>query len=267
MVLCVPTFRSLSANDQPRNLIHETAHGTSPLGGAAGKGTEDVAYRHERMLFHLSTADRLRNSDSYALFAMFIREARITGIASAVPGGISTPASDSMPGISALEKPALEFALASLEKRLTSSEDWVGQLYGQVHKVRTGALTWAASWAEDLMTEAAKRFPLTSPAAGPPTITDQTRVAGILDRYRRMKAAMKRNLTVSKAATGVASWPASLALVPGSSLSVGPDFFRAVRRDQPAILLESLARATSAVEPAFVPAYVTLAEWINDHHS
>jgi outer membrane protein OmpA-like peptidoglycan-associated protein len=267
MVLCVPTFRSLTANDQPRNLIHETAHGTSPLGGGPGRGTKDLAYRHERMLFHLSPADRLRNSDNYALFAMFIREARITGIATAVPGGISTPSSDSMPGISALEKPALEFALASLEKRLTSSEDWMGQLYGQVHSVRTGAFAWAASWAEDLMTEAAKRFPLTAPAVGPPSVTDQIRVAGILDRYRRMKAAVKRNLTVTKAATGVVSWPASIALIPGASLSVGPDFFRAARDDQAPLLLEGLARATSAVEPAFVPAYVTLAEWIHSKHS
>lgn len=266
MVLCVPEFRSLTANDQPRNLIHETAHGTSPLGGAAGRGTEDLAYRHERMVFHLSRADRLRNSDNYALFAMFIREARNTGIATAVPSGIDTPASDTLTGMSSAETPAVELAMASLEKRLTWCEDWMGQGYGEVNDIRAGTQTWAASWAQNLMTQAARRFPLTAPP-GTPTLTDQTRVAGILDRYRRMKAAVKRDLTVTRAASGVVSWPSTVGFVAGASLWVGPDFFRATPRDQVALLLESLARATRDVEPDFVPAYVTLAEWIHSQNT
>jgi hypothetical protein len=265
MVLCVPVFRSLTANDQPRNLIHETAHGTEPLGGAAGKGTEDVAYRHERLIFSLSPADRMRNSDSYALFAMFLREAQIKGIATAVPAGIDTPATDTETGISATEKPALDLALAQVEKRLTWCETDMGQAYADVHKIRIGTLTWAASWAESLMKEAAKRFPLTAPRARP-TMTDQTRFASILDRYMRMLALMKGNLTVTKAASGVVSWTTAPGWLAGTSLSVGPDFFRAVPRDQIALLFEALARATRDVEPAFVPAYVTLAEWIHSQN-
>ena len=108
MTLCVPTFKSLvNDNDRARNLIHESAHGTSPLGGTATTGTRDVAYRHERMLFQLSPADRLRNSDSYALFALFLRERQITGVASAVPAGIQTPSKDTLTGFTvASEKDA-----------------------------------------------------------------------------------------------------------------------------------------------------------------
>ena len=264
MTVCVPTFKSLHVNDAARNLIHESAHGTTPLGGTPTTGTRDVAYRHERMLFHLSTADRLRNSDSYALFAMFLREAQITGTATAVPAGMSTPSSDTLTGLSGTETRAINFAIARLEKRLTWAADWSSQLYGEVVDVRSGAQTWAASWADRLMTEASVRFPLTAPPAAP-NLTDQTRVAGIVDRYRRMHVAVKRSLNISRMAAGIVSWPGS-ALVAGNTLQVGPEFFRATPQNQVSLLLQNLAVATLDVEPAFVPAYVSLAKWIHDQN-
>jgi len=264
MTLCVPAFKGMHVNDRARNLIHESAHGTSPLGGAPGTGTSDVAYRHERMLFHLAPAERLRNSDSYALFAMFLREVQTTGLATAVPAGISTPATDALTGFGA-DEPALSRALARLEKRLTWATDWVGQLYGEVDEVRAGRLAWAGSWARGLMTEAAARFPLNPPTVAT-TATDQTRIAAILDRYERMKMAVKTNLTVTRMAAGVVSWPKPPAWVAGSTLSVGPDFFTATADDQVSLLLEHLVRATHDVEPAFVPAYVSLAAWIHSQN-
>lgn len=267
MTLCVPMFKSIPFNDQVRNLIHESAHGTTPLGGPANpsEGTKDVAYRHERMLFQIPPADRLRNSDSYALYALFLREIETKGSTSAVPGGIQTPATDTMPGFGANE-PALRLALAQLEKRLTWAEDWTSQLYGQLDKVRKGTLTWAASWAEDLMRETAKRFPLT-PTTGTPTLTDQTRLAGILERYTRMRGAVKRNLSATPMATGGVKWPSTATdWLAGAVFEVGPDFFRATPGDQISLLLETLARSTRDVEPAFVPAYVSLAEWIHSQN-
>jgi hypothetical protein len=264
MTVCVPVFKSLHVNDAARNLIHESAHGTTPLGGTPATGTRDVAYRHERMLFHLSTADRLRNSDSYALFAMFLREAQITGTATAVPAGMSTPSTDTLTGLSGPETRAINLAIARLEKRLTWAADWSSQLYGEVVDVRSGARTWAASWADRLMTEASVRFPLTAPPAAP-NLTDQTRVAGIVDRYRRMHRAVKRSLNISRMAAGVVSWPGS-ALIAGNTLQVGPEFFRATPQNQVSLLLESLAGATIDVEPAFVPAYVSLAKWMHDQN-
>jgi hypothetical protein len=267
MTLCVPRFKGMHLNDQVRNLIHESAHGTTPLGGAGAptEGTKDVAYRHERMMFQLSPADRLRNSDSYALFALFLREIQTTGNPAAVPVGISTPASDTLTGFGP-DEPALRLALARLEKRLTWATDHSGQLYGQVNRVRTGASTWAGSWAAGLMSAAAARFALTAPPAAP-TLPDQIRLAAIHERYERMKGAVKRDLAVTRMAAGVVSWPPNAPLwVAGAALQIGPDFFRATPADQVSLLLESLARATRDVEPAFVPAYVSLAQWIHDQN-
>jgi hypothetical protein len=266
MTLCVPTFKDLvNDNDRARNLIHESAHGTSPLGGTATTGTADVAYRHERILFTLSPADRLRNSDSYALFALFLRERQMTGVATAVPAGIQTPSTDALTGFSsAAERAAVKMALAQLEKRLTWAADWMGQLYGQIIQVRTGALTWTTSWADSLMTEAARRFPLTAPPASP-TLTDQTREAAILDRYRRMKAAVKRNLAITRMAAGVVTWTAGApgAFVAADTVQIGPDFFRATAANQISLLLQELASVTRETEPQFIPAYVSLAAWIH----
>jgi outer membrane protein OmpA-like peptidoglycan-associated protein len=264
MTLCVPVFKGMHINDRARNLIHESAHGTSPLGApiAPSEGTRDVAYRHERILFQLAPADRLRNSDSYALFALFLREVQITGSAAAVPAGIGTPASDTLTGFGS-DEPALRLALARLEKRLTWATDWSGQLYGQINQVRTGAVTWAASWAQSLMRETSSRFPLTAPPATP-NLADQTRVAAINDRYERMKRAVKTDLSVTRVTTGTVRWPPSAPnWIAGDTLEIGADFFRATTDDQVALLLENLARATRDVEPAYVPAYVSLAEWIH----
>jgi hypothetical protein len=271
MTLCVPVFKGNPLNDQVRNLIHESAHGTAGLGGTPTTGTVDTAYRHERMLFQLSPVDRLRNSDSYALFALYVREAQVTGNPNAVPGGIATPANDNITGFTTPpagpdEQPALELALARMEKRLTWANDNVDKLYGDVLKVRTGVLTWAAAWGEDLMTQAAARFPLTAPSAAP-TLTDQIRVAGILERYDCMKRAVKRDLTITRMAAGVISWSRTgTAWIADNTLQIGPDFFRATPEDQVSLLLEYVARATQEVEPAFVPAYVTLAKWIHEQN-
>jgi len=275
MTLCVPTFKNLNTNDEARNLIHESAHGTSPLGGARGKGTEDVAYRHERMLFELPPADRLRNSDSYALFAMTLREVRTTGNPAATPAGIDVPESDNLTGFSDPEKPAAKLAMARLEKRLTWSSDWLGQLFGSVVKVRGGTNNWGNVWGDFVMAQAATEFPLTAPPAVPSS-ADQIRLAAIADRYKRMQRAVKTDLTLTRGATGVAQWagtPSSSATPPASaaparwvakpSLEIGPDFFLATPDDQVSLLLEKLAKATRDVEDKFVPAYVALAEWIH----
>jgi hypothetical protein len=223
------------------------------------------------MLFELSTADRLRNSDSYALFALFLREKQKTSNPAAVPAGISTPSSDTRTGFNATtEEPALKLAIAKLEKRLSWAEDWMHQLYGEIVAVRTGARTWAASWASSLMTEASKRFPLT-PSPTKPNLTDQIRCAGIAERFGRMHDAIQQDLTMTRMAAGVVKWgtPAPPAPKPWTALDnlqIGPDFFLATGDDQISLLLEELAKATKDVEAAFVPAYVSLAAWIHSQN-
>lgn len=198
---------------------------------------------------------------------MFLREVQRTGVASAAPAGIDTPAVDSLTGFGT-DEPALALAIARLEKRLTWAEDWVGQLYGRLNKVRTGVRAWgpAGSFEHNLMTQVAARFPLNPPTdPSTTTVTDETRLAAILERYRRMKPVVKRSLTVTRMPTGVISWAAvgGTSWSASSTFSVGPDFFRAGADDQVLLLQEALARATRDVEPAYVPAYVRLAEWIH----
>jgi len=253
-------------NDRARNLIHESAHGTTPLGGSPTEGTRDVAYRHERMLFQLSPADRLRNSDSYALFALFLREVQLTGSPGAVPGGISTPAADTITGFTAPESAALQLAVAKLEKRLTWAQDWSGQLFGEAQQVRSGAVTWAGTWARNLMREAASVFPLTPPLAGPPGVPvpdDITRLASIHERYQRMLAGVKRAMTLRRTPAGSVAWVGGVGLIAGDTVDIGPDFFRATPTDQIGLLFDQLAASTRDVETVFIPAYRTLAEWIH----
>jgi hypothetical protein len=61
--------------------------------------------------------------------------------------------------------------------------------------------------------------------------------------------------------TGVVSWP-NIAV---NAFFVGPDFFRAEPRQQISLLLQAVAGATPNIETAFIPAYVSFAEWIHDH--
>ncbi len=268
MTLCVPVFKGMHLNDQARNLIHESAHGTSPLGGPTNptKGTKDLAYRHERMIFHLSPADRLRNSDSYALFALFAKETQDTGNPSATPAGISTPAQDSITGVR--DKPALERALAELEKRLTWSSDHSNQMFGQAQDVKDGKITWAQSWAEDYMKKAATLFPVRAPSSPPappnkPNMDDMAKLAAIVERYKIMKFEVRRNLTITGIPAGIISWPKAANGFASDTLQVGPDFFNATPENQVSLLLENLARSTPDVEAAFIPAYVSFAEFIH----
>lgn len=173
----MPAFKERPPNDAVRNLIHESAHGASPLGGPSNPtdGTEDLAYRHERMLFKLSTADRLRNRDSYAMFALTLREVQTTGNAAAVPAGIRTPSTDTLTGFGA-EQPVLELAVARLEKRTSWAKDEVQGAYAYARAVRAGTESWSVAAYGDVMREAAKRFPLTPPT-DPSTTTSRTRFA------------------------------------------------------------------------------------------
>ena len=221
----------------------------------------DAAYRHERLLFELSPADRLRNSDSYALFALFLREAQLIG-PGAVPAGILTPATDAMPGFVGPQADALKLAVAKLEKRLTWASDWTSDLFGQAQKVQSGALTWAGSWARTLMSKAASVFPLTAPP-GAPVLTDITRLASINERYQRMLTSVKHDLTLRPAPIGSAAWIGGISLIAGDTVDIGPDFFRATPAHQIGLLFDQLAASTLDVEAAFIPAYRTLAEWIH----
>lgn len=271
MTLCVPVFKGMALNDRARNLIHESAHGTSPLGGSANpsQGTKDVAYRHERMMFHLSPEDRLRNSDSYALFALYAKEVKSTGNPAAVPKGISTPNVDNITGITGPDLDAIKRAVAHLEKRASWASSHTNQLFGQAQEVQSGSQTWSVTWAERYMEKAATLFPVNDPAVAPnkPTMDDMVKLAAIVERYKMIKFRTKKPFNISSMPTGVVSWKAGSDGLASDSFQVGADFFKASPEEQISLLLQHLAAATKDVEAAFVPAYVEFAKWIHEQAS
>ncbi|MEM7084573.1 MAG: DUF4157 domain-containing protein [Bacteroidota bacterium] len=271
MTLCVPVFKGMALNDRARNLIHESAHGTSPLGGVANptRGTKDVAYRHERMMFHLSPEDRLRNSDSYALFALYAKEVKSTGNPAAIPADIATPSVDNITGITGADLDAIKLAVAQLEKRASWASSHTNQLFGEAQEVQSGAQTWAATWAEDYMDKAATLFPVNDTSVAPqkPTMDDMVKLAAIVERYKLIKRRTKRPFNISAMPTGVINWPAGSGGLASDSFQVGADFFRASPEEQISLLLQHLAGATQDVETAFIPAYVEFARWIHERAS
>ena len=262
VTLCVPSYKESPLKDQARILIHESAHGTSPLGGKIKTGAKDAAYSKERIFSYLSTADRLRNSDSYALFAMFLREAQITKDPNATPQDIASPTSDILTGFGATDQAALELALARLEKRLTWAVTRTAQLYGAIHDVRTRKSKWK-DFSTDLMKEAVRQFSLTTAPPAVPKVADQVSIAGILDRYRKMSATASQAFTIKAMASGLINWPVSPAWSAFPELDVGPDFFKHSPDEQVTLLLEHLAKATRDVEPTHIADYVSFAEWIH----
>jgi hypothetical protein len=270
MTLCVPVFKGMKLNDQARNLIHESAHGTTPLGGPANpsRGTKDVAYRHERLMFQLSPADRLRNSDSYALFALFAKEVKSTGNQAAIPANIATPSVDNITGITGPDLDALKLAIAQLEKRASWASGDMKQVFGEAQKVKSGSQTWGATWAESYMQKAATLFPVNDPSVAPkkPTMDDMVKLAAIIERYKIMKFRTKKPFNISAMPSGVISWPAGIGGLASDTFQVGADFFRAGPEEQISLLFQHLAAATQDVETAFIPAYVAFAKWIHEQN-
>jgi hypothetical protein len=265
MTLCSPNFKEYG--DEVRNasiLIHEGAHGTTPLGGTEKTGADDLAYRHERIILQLSPQDRLRNSDNYALFAMYAREVENTGDPDAKPAGIDSPHTENLINFTDnAEKDAMHMALAQCEKRIQWCTDHIGQMYGELLEVKNGEKTWNDTWAKTYMYQAADRFPVTRPPANP-TTEDQAIIAAVIDRYKHMKASIKTDLQVTRETTGVVTWAKDGAKA-ADNFSVGDDYFKATPENQISLLLEAIANATADVEPAFVPGYVSFARWIHEN--
>jgi hypothetical protein len=215
------------------------------------------------MLFQLSTAQALRNSDSLAMYPVFLREERVSGVAGASPAGVVVPPTDTPAGfVNAGEWPATQLALATAEKRISWAKDHTGQLRGEASRVRAGTRTWATTWARAYMTQAARYFPLTAPPVTP-TAADLDRLAAMRERYRMMRAGIRQNLTITRGAAGNVAWAAAGDRA-AAAFSVGPGFFAAVPGNRVNLLVEALAGATSGVEATYLPAYVAWAAWVHN---
>jgi hypothetical protein len=247
MTLC-PTFMSdPDVDSRAGTLVHEGAHGT------AGFATEDLAYAHERLITFLSTADALRNTDSYVLFV------RLLSVPGSVTVGPATP--DVLGGgVTPAEETHVRRTTAWLEKWLIWAYQEIASLYSTINTSR-GAAAWTNSYYKATMALVAPHFGLTTPPTVP-TMTDQVKVAAIHDRYLRMRSTMwSRAITVNKVAAGSTAWAAG----PGSTVTVNAAFFGLTPRGQLDLLLARIVHATPDISAPLEPHYVALVDEIRVH--
>jgi hypothetical protein len=254
LTLC-PAFVSAGPTARARNFIHEVAHGAPDI-GAAGKtpGTEDWAYHSERRLPRLTSAQALQNSDSYALFVML----------SADPTSVRPrrPA-DNVSGVTKGDESGVHDTLTLLADWLKWSPQELRGTYTTMVESRSPKTAWTNSHYEKTMKLIAARFGLTMPPTLP-TDDDRFAVAGISDRYERMGALSRRDLTVTRDPTLKKTvWSAG----PGSSVTLGDDFFAVpdtVARTR--ILLRAMVEKVSEITAADQSKFVLLAEDLNALH-
>ncbi|MCC7373471.1 MAG: DUF4157 domain-containing protein [Verrucomicrobiales bacterium] len=86
MLVFCPTFFALPSNDdRAETIIHEMTHTL-----LSGQAIRDRAYRHERVVRHLSVEEALTNADSYGLFTQEIGQGTVMGDA-VPPDSVTCP--------------------------------------------------------------------------------------------------------------------------------------------------------------------------------
>jgi hypothetical protein len=247
MTMC-PSFFAAGNSKKSRGgtLIHESAHGTP------GLDTVDNAYAHERLIEFLNLADALKNSDSYVLLVRLFDTPGSVNVGPVAKDPLDTTMS---PG----EKDAARRTMAWLEKWLIWSYQEMASLYDTiVQSIAAGY--WKNGYYKASMGLVAPLFGLSEPSSLP-TATDKIRVAAIHDRFHQMRwVEFQTAVTIHKVA-GPEAWAPG----PGSSVSLGPDFFADTPRGQLDRMLTAIVKATPDISPAFVPQYVTLADRIRKH--
>jgi hypothetical protein len=231
-------------------LIHEAGH------ALAEQRTEDYAGASERSIDFLTTAQALRNSDSYVNFVFRID----TKSTPEGPSPLEKPKADVLTGEDASpdEQVAMKRTLARVEKLVMFAGTDVSSLYTDLKEARQqGSWTHPAvrGFARLLMDLVAPRFALT-PTRVPPTVRDQTAVAAIADRYNRMRFSLfGQPHTLTKNSAGTTDWEDG----PGTHVTVDAVFFAVDSNRRTDLLLVELVRATPGINSDLVPEYVALA--------
>jgi hypothetical protein len=221
MTLCPGFINRTSDIDNADLLMHEGLHATP------GLTTVDTAYYTTRMITQLSGAQAQTNTDSYVLLIRRLQPGGMVG------GG---PPVDPVAGMNAAEQNAARQALMYLEQWLLTDEFDTSLLYEAVKRNvgRVGGWRGADSFEAEMQHRIASLFGLTDPGPGPayatvPTDADKVKIAGIYDRYHRMRQAVyQQAITVNKIAAGPDAWAANL----GTSVAVTAPFFAMSPVDQ-----------------------------------
>jgi hypothetical protein len=252
-----PAFSTLDEPNRIRNIIHECAHATPNLSRGSGPlvaGTDDFAYRHERLINILDPSVALVNSDSYSLLIMFLNDPAFA---------TQRPANDNTAAITdPAERPHVEVGIANLEKWLTFGQQETASLYDVIKRSKPPATAWHNTYYEVTMTIwSSNMSELTVPPALP-NDTDQMLVAGIHDRVRAMMVRSKSDLVFTRLPANTL-WQINL----GANVSMGDDFFAASTPEAKAlVLLAAIVHSNLEIPTAREPAYVDSINRIRQRH-
>jgi len=228
MTLCPDFVNGTSVVENAAILLHEGLH------MVPGLTTDDLAYRHSRLIDFISGAEARINTDSYVILIL-----RLSGSAA---GG---PPVDPVGTLPATDQPAAQRSFAFLEQWLLTSE-WDSMLLYEAikkNKGRVGGWDTAEDYEAGAMHAISGTFGLTDPGASSPFLAtpldqDQWIVAGLVDRYKRFAATVWGTpITMTQSAAGPEAWAAGL----GNSVVVTPAFFALAPPDQVLRLLELMA--------------------------
>ncbi len=225
MIFCESYTNDPDPDSRANTFIHESLHATP------GVLTDDLAYAHTRRIRTLSDPDKLRNTDSYVNLISILHDPTAT-ISSPpvdlVEDSTSTP-------LSSTENDFAHNAIDFLEQWLITAKFTTGELYDKIEEALHTPTTWTTTttqWYHHHMHWISASFGLTDPGTSPPFAlpnrNDKIRMAGISDRYFRMRNPLwSRSISLIKLNSGTANWVVDPAnrLNPGNRVEVLPSFF------------------------------------------
>ena len=213
MVFC-ESLLTASPDERSEKFIHEALHATP------GVLTKDIAYAHTRKMLTLTDAERLKNTDSYVMLIRMLHDP------TAIP---TAPPKDTVSGTSSAGE--IDFskkAIAFLEQWLIASKFTSGDLYSEIHKALSNPAGWETSlgWYHLVMNDISALFGLTDPGTTSPFKVpkrdDKVRMAGISDRYFRMREVLhSAPITLNKISAGSETWSKEM----GNKVNVLASFF------------------------------------------
>jgi hypothetical protein len=252
ITICPPFFQTMSfhaalSQDEKKAFVimHEAGHGSI--------STRDTAYGHRRLIEFLSSYPAIAeaNTDSYTLMVLCLN-----GFAGFCLAPTTT---DNVVGLSGTESINSRRGLAWLQTWLTWTQQDTSSLYGRMNIARESGrgLRTISSYYADVYDVFVAAFNVRRPAGDPPpTFSEQTTVAAVLDRLLPMERATAAGLTVEKdtSATPSSFWMPG----PGRHVYLADAYFLLTTdRQRVEYLLPLIITANSQISSALESVYQT----------
>jgi len=199
MILCDRFRNDPSVVSRAYTILHESLHVTT------GVNSQDIAYAHTRRIRTLSDAEKLINTDSYINLIMQLQSPQ---------DAVATAPMDSPVGVlSAAETDFARNAIAFLEQWLIKAYQYTSDLHTEINTALTSPAAWTSTpaWYHTTMHNLSGLFGLTDPGTAVPFTTpvmrDKIRIAGIYDRYLKMRERFHGpTVSFTKVAGGIESF-------------------------------------------------------------